>query len=115
MSSLLDLSTSTTDELAASLGVRYPSPARARPKIPSQISTPLAQRSPNVRRSKQLDLDVTPSLLRGSSPAKSMFFDPEEGAESPWRIKVTVQAEPRNGSSPANQRHDGTVPPFPES
>lgn len=92
------------DELAASLGVRYPSPARARPQFANnyQASTPLARRSPNVRR-KQLDLDVTPSLLRGVSPAKSMFFDPDPehgGEESPWRIKVTVQAEPRNGSSP---------------
>lgn len=105
----------SADELAASLGVRYPSPARARPrpqqtlnydyKYDDSKSTPLANSSPNIKR-KQLNLDVTPSLFRtrGFSPAKSMFFDPDPeqgGVDSPWRIKVTVQAEPRPGSSSA--------------
>ncbi|KIW03896.1 uncharacterized protein PV09_04739 [Verruconis gallopava] len=102
------LSPDTPDELAASLGVRYPSPARARTNVALRrrdlVPTPLAPRSPNLspRKQENLNLDVTSSLLRRTSPSKSMFFDPDpeqDVAESPWRIKVTVQAEPRHGSS----------------
>ncbi|KAF2400557.1 hypothetical protein EJ06DRAFT_549216 [Trichodelitschia bisporula] len=67
---------------------QYPGSGRSRSK------TPLVYRSPNLRRRK-LTFDASSAIA--SSPSKSMVLDTGGGpGASPWRIKVTVEAEPQD-------------------
>lgn len=68
-------------------------------------SSPLV-RHHSPRRSNTKPLRArSPEKQQFSSPAKSFIMDTGEGGneQSPWRIKVTVQAEPRHGSSPGKK------------
>lgn len=62
-------------------------------------SSPLSGRKLLLRASSSKPRLSTPRLSR-ASPVKSIVLDtPQAGdGQSPWRIKVTVQAEPRDGS-----------------
>ena len=61
---------------------------------------PLALRSTNSQKSAQTGQPSAEQLLQMSSPAKSMVMNTgRSGGASPWRIKVTVEAEPSSGAS----------------
>ncbi|KXT00325.1 hypothetical protein AC578_6468 [Pseudocercospora eumusae] len=72
-------------------------------------SSPLSGRKAgNVRSTRQ----SSPAKRNArASPSKSMILDtPHAGEASPWRIKVTVQAEPRDGSPGKKTTKTMTVP-----
>jgi hypothetical protein len=92
---------SSLDELALSLRPTQQYSARARSK------TPLSYKSPNVRR-QILNFDTAPTL-RGTSPSKSMILEtPAKPGSSPWRIKVTVEAEPHSDDLPGRGTRSNT-------
>ena len=76
-------------------------------------SSPLLRSSPRRQ-------SVVPNKLRFSSPNKQHFSSPSKsfvmdmepgknGDNSPWRIKVTVEAEPKDGESPSKRPRTKTT------
>ncbi|ORY03840.1 hypothetical protein BCR34DRAFT_573197 [Clohesyomyces aquaticus] len=93
---------SSPDPLAVSLNGTKP--ARQRRKSTRAPTAPLAPTSPNKQGRRS---SVTEQTLEFSSPSKSMVMSTgRPGGASPWRIKVTVQAEPGSGSD-----HENTMSP----
>jgi hypothetical protein len=91
--SLLGGDGSSVDELALSNYQTQRSPSRARSK------TPLSYKLPSMHK-QILSFDAAPTL-RGTSPSKSMILEtPAKPGSSPWRIKVTVEAEPNSDELP---------------
>ncbi|KAF7191138.1 hypothetical protein HII31_07498 [Pseudocercospora fuligena] len=72
-------------------------------------SSPLSGRKTNNVRSTRKSSPIKRTAR--ASPSKSMILDtPQAGEASPWRIKVTVQAEPRDGSPGKKTTKTMTVP-----
>ncbi|CAK3771860.1 Hypothetical predicted protein [Lecanosticta acicola] len=63
-------------------------------------SSPLGTRSAQSRKTNKSAMKPSPRKTprRSATPSKSMVLDTPNGDASPWRIKVTVEAEPREGS-----------------
>jgi hypothetical protein len=94
---------SSPDPLAISFNENNPKSTRkATPRKPLGATSPSKQN----RRSNVSEFEF-------SSPTKAMIMNtPRVGSASPWRIKVTVQAEPgsdeENASSPTVERFTRT-------
>lgn len=74
-----------------------PSKSAAIRRSTNRAAKPLAQVSPNVKRS---DPFVEIPELGSGSPSKSIIMStPKGGRSSPWRIKVTVEAQPQDDYS----------------
>ncbi|KAF2465476.1 uncharacterized protein BDR25DRAFT_396178 [Lindgomyces ingoldianus] len=89
---------SSPDPLAMSVNSNKESkPER---KSSRAAKAPLASSSPNKQARRP---SITEQLLEFSSPSKSMVMNTgRPGGASPWRIKVTVEAEPGSGSENGN-------------
>ncbi|KAF2258012.1 hypothetical protein CC78DRAFT_157719 [Lojkania enalia] len=88
---------SSPDPLAASLRETKTN-ARRRTTRPSK--EPLASSSPSKQNRRR---SVSEQTIEYSSPSKQMVMNTgRTGSASPWRIKVTVQAEPGSGSDDEN-------------
>ncbi|KAF2116223.1 hypothetical protein BDV96DRAFT_573596 [Lophiotrema nucula] len=90
---------SSPDPLAASLRINNSRPRR---KSTRPTKEPLADSSPNKQGRR---MSITEQLLDLSSPSKSMIMNTgRPGGASPWKIKVTVEAEPGSGSDGENMQ-----------
>ncbi|KAF2276717.1 uncharacterized protein EI97DRAFT_432965 [Westerdykella ornata] len=88
---------SSPDPLNASINS---STSKARPARRRMAQTPLASTSPSKQNRQP---NVSERLMHLSSPSKSMVMNTgRPGGASPWRIKVTVEAEPENSSDVEN-------------
>ncbi|KAF2734291.1 hypothetical protein EJ04DRAFT_493853 [Polyplosphaeria fusca] len=89
---------SSPDPLAASFTENKP---KSRPTTRS-TKGPLASSSPN-KVARTFEMSDLEHALDFSSPSKSMVMNTgRPGGLSPWKIKVTVQAEPGSGSDEEN-------------
>ncbi|EME45894.1 hypothetical protein DOTSEDRAFT_78352 [Dothistroma septosporum NZE10] len=94
---------------------QMPSSSRDSSPDPLELPTsPLARHSP-VRRQSSKKRSPSPRKVgrprKHATPAKSVILDtPGAGDASPWRIKVTVEAEPREGSPGKRIIRTTTVP-----
>ncbi|KAK4504113.1 hypothetical protein PRZ48_005028 [Zasmidium cellare] len=73
-------------------------------------SSPIVARSD---RKPRTSLKPSPRKMnrRSATPSKSVILDtPRGGNDSPWRIKVTVEAEPRDGSPGKRMTRTTSVP-----
>ncbi|KAF2193834.1 hypothetical protein K469DRAFT_712671 [Zopfia rhizophila CBS 207.26] len=85
---------SSPDPLAVSLNENR---VKSRRKSTRPQKEPLASSSPNKQSRKP---NVSEQTVELSSPSKSMVMNTgRSGGASPWRIKVTVEAEPGSGTS----------------
>ncbi|KAF2480145.1 hypothetical protein BDY17DRAFT_303306 [Neohortaea acidophila] len=74
------------------------------PSSPLAIRSANAQTSPAPRRSPKPSTPRLKNAMHSSSPSKTFVMDTgKSGDASPWRIKVTVEAEPKEGSSPGKK------------
>ncbi|KAF2003730.1 hypothetical protein P154DRAFT_519948 [Amniculicola lignicola CBS 123094] len=88
-----DFPDSSPDPLAASINEKR---LQARRTATRPATTPLASTSPSKQNRR---VSMSEQTVEFSSPTKSMVLSTgRPGGASPWRIKVTVQAEPGSGS-----------------
>ncbi|KAK4627005.1 hypothetical protein CLAFUW4_05236 [Fulvia fulva] len=82
-------------------------------------TSPLVRHSP-IKRQSSVKRSLSPRKVGRpritATPTKSVVLDtPGAGDASPWRIKVTVEAEPRDGSPGKRMTRTTTVPPKDET
>lgn len=82
---------------------------------PDPITLPSSPLAPHSAQSRRTRNSIKPSPRktprRSATPSKSMVIDtPNAGEASPWRIRVTVEAEPREGSPTKSFSKTTSVP-----
>ncbi|KAF2170046.1 hypothetical protein M409DRAFT_19656 [Zasmidium cellare ATCC 36951] len=89
------------------------SASSSRDTSPDPITLPSSPIVARSDRKPRTSLKPSPRKMnrRSATPSKSVILDtPRAGNESPWRIKVTVEAEPRDGSPGKRMTRTTSVP-----